>query len=248
MREIHVYPLPSMAEKHFVLGSAAVVIDVLRATSVVVSALHSGVKEIFPVLEIEDALRLKRELLQQSSAKILLGGERKGVPITGFDLGNSPQDYTPERVGGATLIFTTTNGTMAMHAARPARKIYCAAFLNARAVVEKLACEMKISIFCAGTDGFETEEDVLLAGCLVSRLMSQDERCRLNSFAEMVAEQWKAVGNGELAGLLRQSRGGRNLIALGLAADIEAAAQIDLMDIMPELEPETMRITLRAGT
>ena len=251
MQEIHVYPLPSMAEKSVVENSVAVVIDVLRATTVVAYAMNSGVKEIFPMLDIEEAFRLKEKIECQAPASVLLGGERKGLPIKGFDLGNSPQDYTPERVGGKTLVFTTTNGTVAMHAARSARRIYTAAFVNAAAVIDRIAKEKRIAIFCAGTNGLETEEDVLLAGCLVCRLCKLDgtsngiENRTLNVSAETARQCWgsrESIPDAELADRLRQSRGGHNLAAIGLDADIFAAARRDAFDVVPELAPSTMRI------
>ena len=243
MREIRVYPLPSMAEQSFVENGVAVVIDVLRATSVVAFAMDSGVKEIVPVLDVDEAIRLKREIETNSPGTVLLGGERKGLLIEGFDLGNSPQDYTPGKVAGKTLVFTTTNGTVAMHAARSAKEIYMACFLNAEAVVEKITMENRIAVFCAGTCGVETEEDFLLAGRLVFRL------CRngtvLNSSAKKALKTWKDAGIASetmLAEVLRKSRGGRNLAGIGLDTDIEAAARWDSLSVTPRLDPVTMRI------
>ncbi|MDR1964752.1 MAG: 2-phosphosulfolactate phosphatase, partial [Planctomycetaceae bacterium] len=173
------------------------------------------------------------------------------------DLGNSPQLFTPEKIAGKILILTTTNGTVAMHAARKARTRYAAALLNAQAVVEQLITEplineqltterhqtgTDIAIFCAGTDGVVTEEDLLLAGCLVSRLSRQGQ-CQWNSHAETAKQLWEnrfCTGNREsisefaLIEFLRQSRGGKNLIELGFDADIEAAARIDSINIVPE--------------
>lgn len=245
MQEIQVYSLPSSADASFVESATAIVIDVLRATSVIAMAVNSGAKEIFPVLEIDDAFRLKREIESPVNQKggVILGGERKGLPIVGFDLGNSPQDYTPERVAGKSLVFTTTNGTVALHAARPAKKIVTASFLNAAAVVRATASDERIAVFCAGTCGVETEEDLLLAGCLVSRL--RQNGVRLNLAAEETLNVWEAAdidSDAALTKTLRQSRGGRNLIGIGLDADIAEAARCDSLDVLPKLDPTTMRI------
>ena len=151
--KIDVYPLPALAEPSQLQGVLAVVIDVLRATTVFTYAVHSGVREIIPVQDITMAKQLKEKY---PPAEALLGGERHGLPIQGFDLGNSPQHYTPEKVSGKTLIFTTSNGTAAMYAAKPAQSICIASFLNAAAIVKHSRSEKNIAIICAGTDGAET--------------------------------------------------------------------------------------------
>jgi len=240
--KISVYPLPSSAEPLLLCGAVAVVIDVLRATTVFTYATQSGIREIVPVLDIATARQLKANYLP---GEVLLGGERRGLPIEGFDLGNSPQHYTPERVSGKTLIFTTTNGTVAMHAAKPARSIYIASFLNAKAVAECLQHEDNIAIICAGTDGVETEEDLLLAGCLTVRL-GQRRHYQLNETAERVASLWhEPMGASELEKLLRESIGGKNLLDLGLDADITASAQLDTIGIVPCLNAAEPAIQVR---
>jgi len=214
-------------------GAAAVVIDVLRATTVFTYAKHSGVREILPVLDVVTARQLKKNY---PPGEVILGGERQGLPIEGFDLGNSPQHYTPEKVSGKTLIFTTTNGTVAMNAAKSARRVYIASFLNARAAADHLQHENNIAILCAGTNGKETEEDLLLAGCLTVRL-TQRRNYQLNKAAEEAAGLWReSIDAAELETLLRASTGGKNLLPLGLEADITVSAQLDTLDIVPTLD------------
>jgi 2-phosphosulfolactate phosphatase len=230
--QIDVYPLPSLAEPSQLQGAVAVVIDVLRATTVLTYATQSGVRGVMPVLDIETAHKLKTSYPPE---EVLLGGERQGLPIDGFDLGNSPQHYTPARVAGKTLIFTTTNGTIAMHAAKPARSICIASFLNAAAVVECLQNEKSIAIICAGTNGKETEEDLLLAGCLTFRLR-QRRNDSLNEAAERVVGLWQEPTDAaQLEQLFRKSTGGKTLCALGLEEDMTASAQLDTIDIVPKL-------------
>lgn len=258
MPQIDVYPLPSFVEENKLPGATAVVIDQLRATTVLCCAADAGAKEIVPLLDVDEARRLKAGYPESS---VLLGGERQGVRIDGFDLGNSPQDYTPETVNGKTLLFTTTNGTVAMHAARKAKRILLASLVNAGAVVRELVGSEQIEILCAGTCGESTEEDLLVAGCLVSRLAKHDESVRwtLNLYAQHAKDFWDACFmtvfdvDGEktvqefaslqmLTELLRKSRGGQNLISIGLDADIVASARVDSVKIVPELDPQTMRI------
>jgi 2-phosphosulfolactate phosphatase len=253
MTYINVYPLPSYALNDDLTDSVAVIIDVLRATTVVVTAFAAGAKNVIPMLNIDEAWQQK-EVLEKRYGKgsVFLGGERKGVPITGFDFGNSPQLFTPEKIGGKILILTTTNGTVAMHAAGKARKLYAAGLINAQAVVERLKNENKIAIFCAGTDKDVTEEDLLLAGCLVSRLswysQQNQNQCQWNHHAETAKQLWEnlfLVDGNELISeitllkFLRQSRGGKNLVSLKLDADIVAAAKIDSIDLVPEIHVQT---------
>lgn len=251
---IFVYPLPQLHDPAVLTGEdgeVAVVIDVLRATTTMITALNSGAAEVIPLREIDDALRLKAGRLENGAepGSILLGGERGGTLIEGFDLGNSPEDYTEERVRGKTLIFTTTNGTQAVHRASGAARLYIAAFVNAAAVVERLLEQRVIHIVCAGTDGKFTEEDLLLAGCLVERLHRlSDGRYAMNAQAQTLLDQWRhafslprilgteSIPTESLAQILRRSRGGRNLMQLGLGRDILAASRIDTVALVPKLE------------
>lgn len=255
MREITVYDLPSCVGSGELDGAAAVVIDVLRATTTIIMALAAGAREVRPMLDIDEARLLRKDAAPGS---VLLGGERNGVRIEGFDLANSPSEYTPETIGNKTLIFTTTNGTVAMHAARPAQNILLAGFVNAAAVVAKLREVGRVAVLCAGTDGEPTEEDRLVAGCLVSRLTrNAPEAWRLSGSADDVRRIWdnefvsktgegvrETVSPGRLEELLRQSRGGLNLVQLGLDADIALACRLDSLETVPVLDPARMFATV----
>lgn len=243
MTTVDVYPLPSWAGASQLHGATAVVIDVLRATTSMIAASAAGARRIVPLTDIEEARRRKAALEAETPGNALLAGEREGVPIAGFDFGNSPQSFTPEKVAGKTILFTTTNGTVAMEAARPARRTLLAGFVNAAAVVRRLRHEDRIAILCAGTDGNATEEDSLLAGCLVARLVDCTAApYALNDEAEKAKNVWQEFlggksGDALIAALtesLRRSRGGRNLLELGLDADIAAAARVDSLDAVPE--------------
>src|SRR5690349_1075339 len=107
-QEIHVHLLPALVREDAFRGATAVVIDVLRASSTIISALAAGAAEVAPCLEIDSAVRVAEEIRGVRTA--LLGGERGGLKIAGFDLGNSPFEYTAEAVAGRAVVFTTTNG------------------------------------------------------------------------------------------------------------------------------------------
>ena len=254
MSFLQIYGLPELVEPEELQGGVVVVIDVLRATTTMITALHAGAKCVVPLLAIEETLALKRQILDGGDPRffpapketdLLLGGERQGKRIDGFDLGNSPQEYTPERVAGKTILFSTTNGTKAIHRAALAETILPAGFINAEAVVRAVSGYDSIHILCAGTDGKQTEEDLYLAGLLVQRIQQNTQnRFRLNAQAIAARETWERLFEEEpvssrvLASHLDQSRGGQNLCKIGLKPDIDIAAQINSIPLVPRFDPK----------
>ncbi len=249
---LNVFALPRYAEPREFVGCTAVVIDVLRAATTIVHALNAGAEAVIPSLEVDDARALARRF---RADEVVLGGERDGLPIDGFHLGNSPQDYAPETVGGKTVVFTTTNGTRALLHAREADEILIASFVNARAIARRLFDRERVNILCAGTDGRISEDDVLLAGLLVDRLAREGGLVyQQNGQAITACETWrhafalpKALGaepldSERLAAALCKTLGAQNLLELGLDDDIFAAAQLDRFDIVPRFDLKTGRI------
>jgi 2-phosphosulfolactate phosphatase len=166
-RLINVHTLPKFADPQALAGGTVVVIDVLRATTTIIHALAAGAKQVVPCGEIDEAIALAKKYPRD---EILLGGERGGLKIEGFDLGNSPEEYTPERAQGRTIIFTTTNGTRALLHAKDARQIMLGAFVNASALAQKLLGLGVVHLLCAGTENHESGDDVLFAGLLLEKL------------------------------------------------------------------------------
>ena len=252
---LRVHKLPQAVDEKELIGSTVVVIDLLRATSTICQALASGAREIVPFLEIDDALAAAGST---DRADIVLGGERRGGKIPGFDVGNSPSEYTPKVVGGKRVFITTTNGTRAMHHARLASRVVLGSFLNLSAVVASIRHETAIDILCAGTDSREAEEDILAAGSIVQSLCYHDAFSPLITLSEAAAmadatwSKLKSKANvaqrpirDELALALRNTTGGRNLIGIGLDQDILDCAQIDRYSIVPELDLTAWRITAK---
>jgi 2-phosphosulfolactate phosphatase len=252
--QLNVYALPKYATPKEIAGGTAVVIDVLRATTTIVYALEAGAKEVLPCLEIEEAKALAEKL---SRDKVLLGGERGGRRIPDFDLGNSPEEYLSFDIDGKTLIFTTTNGTRAIGAAREAKQVFLAAFVNASAVIQRLIGREEVHIFCAGTDGEFSEDDVMLAGLIVERLQKLGGAMyELNAQAMTAREYWlkrfsvpHAIGAEpiepeRLEMELRKTRGAKSLIELGYDDDILAAARVDQFQGVPDLDREKFSVRL----
>lgn len=253
---VSVHLLPSLMPAGALRGGVAVVIDVLRATTTIVHALAHGCSAVIPCGEIDEA-REVAEGLPRGSA--ILGGERRGEPIPGFDLGNSPGDYTAEACRGKTLVMTTTNGTRALLASLEAEVVLVGAFVNLAATVQRLLHEGRpIHLVCAGTDGRVSYEDSLLAGAFASRLVDL-EHDLANDEAEIVRNMWERIQEivwsredygtppGEeppLVRYLKRGVGGRRVAELGLGADVAAAATINRPDcrLVVELARDPLRL------
>lgn len=221
------------------------IIDVLRASTTIVHALAAGAAAVIPCREVEEARKLAASL-PSSQGQVLLGGERQGKRIEGFDLDNSPLSYTPDVLSERTVVFTTTNGTRAMQAASRADRILVGAFVNLHAVLECLLQDPRpVHLVCAGTDGEITAEDVLFAGALSRGLKRALGVRRWTDDGALLAEalyETRDDSRAEFLEVLYTSRGGRNLVELGYEADIERAAVWDLFDLVPELTHDLWQI------
>jgi 2-phosphosulfolactate phosphatase len=220
----------------------AVVIDVLRATSAIVEAMAAGARAIFPVATVEEALRLANTLGRD---EVLLCGERKCLPIEGFDLGNSPAEFTPEKVGGRTLIMTTTNGTLAMAAVGGGARVIVGSFLNLSAIVDELARSGAEPAFvCAGREKHFGLDDAVLAGWIARRLMEARPEVEwvLNDGAHAAVALGRAYP--DPAALLPTTAAGQAIAAAGLGEDVAFCAQVDLHDGVPVLHDR--QVTLPA--
>ncbi len=167
---INVYSLPKFVEPEELAHGTVVILDVLRASTTIIYALQAGAKAVIPCREIDQARSIAG---QYARGEVVLGGERNGLPIDQFDLGNSPDEYTPAMVKDKTIIFTSTNGTHALLHARYAKAILIGAFVNAAAIIQKLLGQKHIHLLCAGTDGQLSEDDILLAGMLVENIQRE---------------------------------------------------------------------------
>lgn len=236
-RRIWTHFLPSLFEPDELAGGTAVMIDVLRASTTICHALDAGATMVVPCETVDEA---KLESAQLADRQPLTGGERSGLQIDGFDLDNSPLRYRPEVVKGRPIVFTTTNGTRALLRCQSAERILIGAFVNLSSIVrELLASTTDAHLVCAGTDGRITAEDVLFAGAVASRLTEHepDDASRI-----AIAAYETSLRDGSIHDALRASRGGRNLISLGLDNDIERAAEMDRFDIVPTWSAAARRI------
>ena len=241
-RLLSVHLLPVLFEPADVKGGVAVIVDILRASTTITYALANGADKVIPCASVKDALQLRNA---STSDACLLGGERGGVRIDGFDLSNSPDDYSPEAVGGKTIGFTTTNGTKALLRAEQAEGILVGAFVNFTPLLEQLLARPNpLHIVCAGTDGVITGEDVLFAGALVAAIRQQEPDIELTDAATLACNHW-LTECGELSlqriePALRRSQGGRNLIRLGYDKDITTAASVNSVAVVGIVDEHTV--------
>lgn len=218
-------------------GRLVVVIDVLRATSSMVEALAAGARTIYPAGTVEEALRIAASIGRDV---LLLCGERNAVRVEGFDLGNSPREFTSERVGGKSLVMSTTNGTALFGAAAAAGRIIAAAFLNLSAVVERVAeSGLDPLLVCAGRRKHFALEDAVCAGMIAEGIM---DRCSgdWQTTDGLRAALELARSHPSPSELLPSTDAGRDIIAAGLGEDLAFCAQQDRHALVPELRGHTI--------
>jgi len=250
--QITVYFSPNHLDELELRDKIVVVIDVLRASTTITYAMRSGAREIIPVASVEQAMKIVGNL---HSTSTILCGERGGKRITGFQLGNSPFEYTEEAVKGKALILTTTNGALALTKAKYARQCFVSSFVNLSATVEALATIESIAsehliILCSGREEEFSLEDATCAGMLITRLQARfgqsysktdgstvDHLSDSARAALSVSRQYGA----DIYRTLIESDHGRNLIELGFEADILAASQIDSVPLVPVMEQTVIK-------
>jgi 2-phosphosulfolactate phosphatase len=219
--------------------TVCVVFDVLRATSTMVTALGNGAAAIAPAAEIAEVLGIR-----QRQPDVLLAGERDGVRIErhltggiGFDLGNSPREFTAARVAGRTVITTTTNGTRALRACAPAAAVLVGSFLNLRATAQLIERQHppELLVVCSGTFDQAAYEDVLGAGALCDLLWPQYGGGAVSDSAHMARRLFR-LAQDDLLVAVAQSRNGRRLMSNpDLRDDVPFCVQRDLFELVAEM-------------
>lgn len=247
--KIDVLWTPLELERVPVQDRTAVAVDVLRAGTTVAAAIHNGARAIVPAESIEEALRIANSIGRDEA---LLCGERQGVRIQGFDLGNSPSEFTSEVVGGRTIVMTTTNGTQTLTSLAAAGVVYIGALVNLRFLVAALRkAASDPLIVCAGREGRISVEDALCAGLIVEALVKKGRKsvkAELGDGAQAalaLARQLTPVSDETL----RSTAAGRALEEIGQEADIAFCAQTDSIPAVPVLrDRQIVRLELAAGS
>lgn len=219
--------LPESGMKGSIADTVCIVLDIFRATSSIITAISNGCRTVVPVSSIEDAYRMAEQLEAP-----LFAGERQSIRIEGFHFGNSPFEFSADKVRDKTIVMTTTNGTIAIKAAERAFLTLLGSFINARAVCQAASRQKRdILLICAGTDGMFSLEDALCAGLLVDTL-SKDGSYALTDAAQGVQVMYKGAG-AALLEIASTGRNGKRLVDLGLQREIEYCLRADSVATVP---------------
>jgi 2-phosphosulfolactate phosphatase len=232
------------------LPERVVVIDVLRATSTMVEALANGARAIVPVATVDDAARIAQNIGRDS---VLLCGERRALPIEGFDLGNAPPEFEAERVSGKSLVMTTTNGTRALLAVAERRgagdgeasQILVGSFLNLSAIIRRLneadGAAPAAALVCAGREGRFALEDAVCAGAVVRGVEVAAGAVELNDGA-LAARALARRHLDDLEGMLVATAAGRHLTEVGRGEDLSFCATLDRTDVIPRFRDRKLTL------
>lgn len=227
---VDVFATSLALQEEVVREKTVVVIDVLRASSTIVTALHNGVRAVIPVEDMEAASKIAQNL---DASRYLLCGEKDGVKIQGYYLGNSPLEYEEKKVKGKIIIFNTTNGTKAIARSVGADRLIIGSFLNLKSVVESLKNDSnEILLVCAGWKNRFSLEDALCAGNIIYELT--DGKLPDNaSDGSVVAFSLYANYRNRLEEMICSSNHGARLKHLNGEEDLAYCSQVSILDVLP---------------
>lgn len=220
-------------------GKIAVVIDMLRATSVITTALANGAKKVIPVVSVEKAFEIA-EYIKASGEEVLLGGERNALKIEGFDFSNSPLEFKKDIVEGKNVIMTTTNGTRALNFCAKADKVMVASMLNGQAIAKYLKDEDKEIVFVnSGTNGEFSSDDFICAGYMISELtkLCNTELTDIAKTAKYIYEN-----NEDITSFIKDAKHYGILKDLGLEDDLKYCATKNFTDLVFEFKNGEIKV------
>jgi len=214
-------------------GRVVAVVDVLRASTTIAAALDHGARAVIPFESSEEVVT-RAKTLERSDVR--LAGERKMLPIAGFDFGNSPREFTRETVEGKTVLMTTTNGTPALVAVQAARDVVVASYVNFTAVATMLRAALRggadVLLLCAGRDRQFSLEDAACAGRYAYHLAKRLSNVVVNDAAVAATLIDRKFGD-NLQRLFESSEHGRSLASAGFAEDLAVCAELDRHGVIP---------------
>ena len=238
--EIDIQLIPFPPNSKVLLDQTLVVIDVLRATSVMIHAMSQGASEIIPVATVEEAFQMAKAFPKGS---IILGGERESKKIPGFDLGNSPKEYIAEKVKGKKLILTTTNGTRAFHLVPIGREILVGSFFNIGAITQRcLELDKDLLIFLSGNEGNFSLEDTICGGMLIELITREKKKSISLTDASYCAQILYQRFQNKLLEAFHLSDHGKGLIQRGFEEDLFFCSQINVTNIVPIFREGVIKI------
>ncbi len=238
--QVELHFTPHQIDELALRDKTVVVIDVLRASTSIAAALFNGAKEIIPVTTIERAVKISGNLFGDH---VLRGGERNGKMVEGFNLGNSPFDYSEDKIRGKAIIFSSTNGSYAIEKARFARNVAIGGFVNIARIVQFIKeLNQDFVILCAGNNGSFSIEDSVCAGLLIRRLAEDGSGDLSLSDAAIAATMLHKGYAKSLLKMIKNSEHGKYLAGIGFAADLPVCAGVDTIPILPQLVGNVIRV------
>ena len=230
---LDVFLSPGELSPSDVAGRVVAVIDVLRASTTIAVALDNGARTVAPVENADEAITRAKAF---ERSEVLIAGEKKMLPVPGFDLGNSPSSFSADVVGGRTILLTTTNGTRALIGLQGARDIVVAAYVNHAAVTAMLRAAARadtdVAIVCAGDEGHFSLEDAACAGRYVRSVSQLGGSIVCNDAANACELIDKTYGD-NIAKIFRESSHGKALAEAGFEEDLVACAAVDSHPVVP---------------
>jgi len=239
-KKIEVFFSPAQVDELAVRGRNVVIVDVLRASTTIAAALFNGAKEIIPVASVESAVKISGSLFGDVT---LRGGERNGKIIEGFNLGNSPWEYSEEAVKGKSIIYTSTNGSGAMVKARYAQNLVIGGFVNLSKVVVFLkGLKGDGTIICAGRENEFCLEDAVCSGMMLFKLQQSVRTLELDDAGKASLVLFMKFGKNILR-MLQESEHGQFLTDIGFEKDLNICAAIDSISVLPIMSGNVIKLT-----
>lgn len=236
---------PAQVDDLYLRNKNVVVVDVLRASTTIATALFRGAKEIIPVATIESAVKVSGSLFGDV---ILRGGERNGRVIEGFNLGNSPREYTEEVVKGKSIIYTTTNGSVAMVKGRYAKNLVIAGFTNISKVVAFLKdLKEDVVIICAGKQNDFSLEDAVCAGMLLSKFRKSIRNAVFDDAGKAAVSLYEKYGK-NIVSMLQETDHGKFLIESGFEEDLKVCGTVDSIPVLPVMTGNVIKLMKETRT
>lgn len=219
---------PYLYPVHHKDDAIVVVIDILRATTAICTAFHFGVERMIPVATVEEATEYKNK-------GFMVGAERNGIALEGFDFGNSPYSYMTGKIKGQTIVISTTNGTQAIEAAKTAHQIVIGAFTNISALTDYLVSQNRsVLLLCSGWKNRFNWEDSIFAGAVTKRLLNAGLH-KTGDAALAMAFLYDESQKNQVR-FLRGSSHASRLASMGLKKDIKYCFQLDQTSAIPVME------------
>ena len=240
---IDVFFTPQELTPADVTNRVVAVVDVLRASTTIAVALANDARAVIPLASSEDVISRAKTLTR---SEVKLAGERRSLPISGFDMGNSPREFTREVVEGKTIVMTTTNGTAAILVAQGARDVVVASYVNFSAALSMMKAALRggtdVTILCAGQDRRFALEDAACAGRFVQHVAAKNTKLETNDAAQAAMLLDKKYGT-NIKRMLKSSAHGLALSEAGFADDIDVCADVDSFGVLPVYSFQDRQIT-----